>query len=201
MNNHSKSSAAPLAVLSAAVMTAGLTAYLARPARQSASGRRRQALIAYLRDHLGGADMAIRVVQRLGSTHRDSEDGALFQRLSKEFGEDRAVVHTLLTQLGSSGRSIKRAAGFASGAMASVAAGGASGDLSLFRTLEALSIGVQGKRCLWRALDSLRTVPSTADGMNFVELEARAVRQWEAIEQRRRALVGRTFSTTTSRGE
>ena len=30
--------------------------------------------------------------------------------------------------------------------------------------------------------------------MNFVELEAKAVRQWEAIEERRRALVMQTFS-------
>ena len=60
----------PLAVLGAVAVTAGLTAYLARPPRRSStSTRKRQALIAYLRDHLSGSDMAIRVVHRLGSTH------------------------------------------------------------------------------------------------------------------------------------
>jgi hypothetical protein len=186
----------PLAVLGAVAVTAGLTAYLARPPRSSTSTRKRQALIAYLRDHLSGSDMAIRVVHRLGSTHKGIEDGTLFRRLSKELEEDRSVVRTLLTRLGASGRSIKRAAGYASGAGLSVAAGGEPGDLSLLRTLEALAIGVQGKRCLWRALQSLRTVPSTVHGMNFVELEAKAIRQWEAIEECRRALVERTFSTT-----
>ena len=58
----------------------------------SASTRQRQALIAYLRDHLSGSDMAIRVVHRLGSTHQGTEDGTLFRRLSKEFEEDRSVV-------------------------------------------------------------------------------------------------------------
>jgi hypothetical protein len=82
-----------------------------------------------------------------------------------------------------------------------VTAGGEPGDLSLLRTLEALAIGVQGKRCLWRALQNLRTVPSTVQGMNFVELEAKAVHQWEAIEERRRALVERTFSAAASRAE
>ena len=187
----------PLAVLGAVAVTAGLTAYLARPSRRSStSTRKRQALIAYLRDHLSGSDMAIRVVHRLGSTHKGTEDGTLFRRLSKELEEDRSVVRSLLTRLGASERSIKRAAGSASGAVLSVAAGGEPGDLSLLRTLEALAIGVQGKRCLWRALQSLRTVPSTVHGMNFVELEAKAVRQWEAIEECRRALVERTFSTT-----
>ena len=187
----------PLAVLGAVAVTAGLTAYLARPPRRSStSARKRQALIAYLRDHLSGSDMAIRVVHRLGSTHERTEDGTLFRRLSKELEEDRSVVRSLLTRLGASDRSIKRAAGSASGAVLSVAAGGEPGDLSLLRTLEALAIGVQGKRCLWRALQSLRTVPSTVHGMNFVELEAKAVRQWEAIEECRRALVERTLSTT-----
>jgi hypothetical protein len=195
------SSLAPLAVLGAVTVTAGLTAYLAWPARRwSASTQKRQALIAYLRDHLSGSDMAIRVVHRLSSTHQATEDGALFRRLSEEFEEDRSVVRLLLTRLGASGRSMKRAAGYASGALLSVTAGGAPGDLSLLRTLEALAVGVQGKRCLWRALQNLRTL-STIQGMNFVELEAKAVRQWEAIEERRRALVTRTFSATDPRAE
>ena len=138
-------SRAPLAVLGAVAATAGLTAYLRWPARQSASTRQRRALIAYLRDHLSGADMAIRVVHRLGSPNRGTEDGTLFRRLSKEFEEDHSVVRTLLTHLGASGRSIKRAAGFASGAVLSVPAGGEPGDLSLLRTLEALAIGVQSR--------------------------------------------------------
>ena len=132
-------------------------------------------------------------MHRLGSTHHDTEDGRLFRWLAQEFEEDRSVVRTLLTQLGAAGRSIKRAAGFASGTVLSLTAGGEPGDLSLLRTLEALSIGVQGKRCLWRALQNVRTVPSPVDDKNFVELEARAVRQWEAIEECRRALVVQTF--------
>jgi hypothetical protein len=144
--------------------------------------------------------MAIRVVRRLDSTHQDTADGTFFRRLSNELEEDRSVVLTLLTQLGASGRSIKRAAGFASGTVISVTAGGKPGDLSLLRTLEALAIGVQGKRCLWRALQNFHT-PSTLHRMNFIELEAKAVRQWEAIEERRRALVVQTFSLATLRAK
>lgn len=102
--------------------------------------------------------------------------------------------------LGASGRSTKRAAGYVSGALLSGIAGGEPGDLSLFRTLEALAIGVQGKRCMWRALQHY-TVPSTVRDVNFLELEAKALRQWEAIEERRRALVARTFAATDSWAE
>jgi len=65
------------------------------------------------------------------------------------------------------------------------------------RTLEGLSIGVQGKRCMWRALQNI----TTPGGMDFVALEAKAVRQWDAIEDRRRDLVIRTLSATAPRTE
>ncbi len=195
-------SLAPLAIVGALAVTAGVTAYLAGPARRSSPfTRKRQALIAYLDDHLGGSDVAIRVVRHLCSTYEGTEDGMLFARLSRELEEDRSVVKTLLQRLGASGRSMKRVAGQASGAVLSVAAGGEPGDLSLLRTLEALSMGVQGKRCLWTALQNLRPAPSTVHGMDFVELEAKAVRQWEAIEERRRRLVAWTFSAAEPRSE
>ena len=186
----------PLALLGAAVVAVGLTTWLVRSARPaSPSTGRRQALIAYLRDHLSGSDVAVGVVHRLVSTDHSAVDRPLFQRLAKEFEEDRAVVRAVLPELGASGRSIKRAAGVASGAMLSVTAGGAPGELSRLRTLEGLSIGVQGKRCMWRALQNL----GAPGGMDFVTLEAKAVRQWEAIEDRRRDLVVRTFSATAPR--
>ena len=194
---HHPSPFSPFAVLAGVAVAAGLTWYVARPSGRSATpARRRQRLIAYLRDHLGGSDVAIRVVRRLVETYDGTPDGALCRRLATEFDEDRAVVRLLLAQLGASGRSIKRAAGYASGSLLRVAAGGEPGDLSLLRTLEALAIGVQGKRCLWRALQALHTLPSTVDGMSLVDLEAKAVRQWEAIEQRRLALVALTFSAS-----
>jgi hypothetical protein len=191
-------SSAALALLGAATLAVGLTTWLVRPARRAGpSTRRRQALIAYLRDHLSGSDVAVAVVHRLVSTDHSAADRPLFQRLAKEFEDDRSVVRAVLNELGASKRSIKRAAGVASGAMLSMTAGGAPGELSFFRTLEALSIGVQGKRCMWRALQNF-PAPS---GMDFVELEAKAIRQWEAIEGRRRDLVARTFSATAPRTE
>ena len=72
-------------------------------------------------------------------------------------------------------------------------AGGAPGYLSLFRTLEALSIGVQGKRCLWQAAQAVGSLPHPRSRRSFLELEADAVRQWETINQHRLSLVPLTF--------
>ena len=165
------------------------------------SNDRRQALATYLRGHLAGADTAIHTVQGLREAYRGSPEGALFGSLYEQFRDDRDVVEGILTELGYTSRSAKRLAGRATGSVLRVVAGGAPGDLSLFRMLEALAIGVQGKRCLWRAAQALVALPHPPGRRSFVELEADAVRQWETIEQHRRALVPVTFDADAySRG-
>jgi len=189
--------AAPLAI-AGVVAVAALATYLARPARRSrAEDEKHQSLVAYLRDHLGGADAAIHVVRRLSATHEGTAEGRLFRQLAEEFEHDRATVRALLAQLGASARSPKRVAGRASAVLLGFTAGGEPGQLSLLRTLEALAIGIQGKRCMWRALQTLDTVRSTTQ-INPVELEAKALRQWEAVEERRRVLAAMTFPTLGS---
>lgn len=189
----SHSSRAALAVLGAAAAGAAAV-YLSWPERGSPASRSRHDLIAYLLDHLSGSDVGVRVVRKLSVTSRNSSDRELFSRLTGEFEDERAAIRALLARLGSSsGSSMKRAAGIVSGVATGLAAGGDPGDLSLFRTLEALTTAVQGKRCLWRALQAVGTLPSP-HRLTFVQLEAQAVRQWEALDERRRALAQRTFA-------
>ena len=161
--------------------------------RDHGAAARRAALAAYLREHLTASDAAIQVVERLRLTHAGSQEGRLFASLFDEFREEREVVRLLLAGIDASPLSIKRLAGQASGEVGALAAGGERGDLSLFRTLEGLSIGVQGKRCMWRALQSLLGDQPIPSARSLGGLEAMAVRQWEAIEDRRRVLVGATF--------
>ena len=154
---------------------------------------RRQALATYLREHLAGADAAIQMVQGLRDAYRGSSHGALFGSLYEQFRDDRSVVEGILAELGYTSRSVKRLAGRATGSALRLVAGAAPGDLSLFRTLEALAIGVQGKRCLWRAAQTLVALAHPPGRRSFAELEADAVRQWEAIERHRRSLAPATF--------
>jgi hypothetical protein len=164
-----------------------------KPRQEHRAADKQRALATYLRDHLVGADTAIQMVQGLRDAYRGGPDGALFESLYEQFREDRGVVEGILAELGYTSRSAKRLAGQATGSALRVVAGGGPGDLSLFRALEALAIGVQGKRCLWRAAQALVTLPHPPGRRSFVELEADAVRQWETIEQHRRSLVPRTF--------
>jgi hypothetical protein len=188
--------ALPMAVGLTLVAGAGVViAALARrrPRYDEPDEVRHEALAAYLHDHLGGAEVAIQVVERLRRTSTSADERMLFEWLYRQFDQDREEVEWLLRSLGASGAPAKRLAGHASGALLKFLAGGAGGDLALFRTLEALAIGVQGKRCMWRALQFLR--PALAlPGRTLPDLESAALSQWEAIEERRRALVPQTFA-------
>jgi hypothetical protein len=186
----------PMAVGLTLVAGAGVAiAALARrrPAHGDPGEIRHAALVAYLHDHLGGAEVAIQVVERLRRTSTSADDRMFFEWLYRHFDQDREVVESLLRRLGASPGTAKRVAGHASGGLLKFLAGGEPGDLALFRTLEALAIGVQGKRCMWRALQFLRPgliVP----GRTWPDLESAALWQWEAIEEHRRALVPQTFA-------
>ena len=195
-NANTGSGAGPLlgALSAAGLAVAFLVFRRSRPEQGYRDDDKRRAWATYLRDHLAGADTAIQIVHRLREVYQGRPEGALFDSLFEQFREDRGVVEEILAQLGYSPRSLKRAAGRATGSALGKVAGGEPGDLSLFRTLEALAIGVQGKRCLWRAAQALVASPHPAGRRSLVELEADAVQQWEAIERHRRSLVPRTFN-------
>ena len=176
-----------------AVVAVGLAAAVVARARSTApasSNRRAAALTAYLREHLSGSDAALQVVAKLRRSHGDDE---LFGRLLQEFEEERDAVRGILEALDASSVSVKRLAAQASAPLLRAASAGAPGELSLFRTLEGLAVGVQGKRCLWRALQALESRLTVPGRRSFSDLEAQAVRQWESIEQRRLTLVTQTF--------
>jgi hypothetical protein len=152
-----------------------------------------EALASYLREHLSGSDVALAVVDRLRRSAADAEIAGLAAVLERDFVEERDALRILLASFGASGYSAKRAGGRVVGGILGPMSGGRIGELSLFRTLEGLAVGVQGKRCLWRALQAAFPTHSGPAGRTFAELEAMAVSQWEAIERVRRRLARATF--------
>jgi hypothetical protein len=163
------------------------------PGRPDSGADGYEALGRYLRDHLSGSDTALAVVERLQREGDDPGIRSLATALQRDFVEEREVVRTLLSSIGVSGHSTKRAAARVVGGLVGPMAGGRRGELSLLRTLESLAVGVQGKRCLWRALGAAFPARSGAGPRTFVELEAMAVAQWEAIERVRQPLARATF--------
>jgi hypothetical protein len=183
-------------VVAGLVLGLGSSRTTRRRQGQSRARDTRAALSTYLREHLSGADAAIRVVDRLRQTQ--PEDHLLFEWLHDEFQAERQVVQALLANLGAAALSPKRLAAHASALVLERIAGGREGELALFRTLEALAVAVQGKRCMWRARQALHPPVPLSGPRTLPELEAAAVRQWEVIEQRRALVAAHTFSITVN---
>ena len=74
--------------------------------------------------------------------------------------------------------------------------GGDDDELNAFVTLETLSIGVEGKVCMWKAL---KTVESNYPGFGEYDIDdllARATSQREKIEVQRQKLASRALKHT-----
>ena len=180
-------------LLTAAAAGVGAVAVMLK---RDAEVGRPDAYAAYLRDHLVGSDVALTVVERLQLSHAGTPEGDLFARLQREFTEERAVVRSLLRQLGASPWSAKRVTSLATGSLAQLAMGGVHGSLALFRTLEALAVAVQGKRLLWRVAQRLELHRDAGSATSLSALEAQALDQWEHLEARRQALALLTFGAS-----
>ena len=70
---------------------------------------------------------------------------------------------------------------------------GGKNEVGLFLALEALILGITGKRSLWRALHAAsRTVPELAR-LDYSGLEKRAIEQCERVEARRLEMARSVF--------
>ena len=186
---------APIAILGAVGLVALAVATRSNRRATIHAGRARRpdpsrALAAYFHDHLTGAEAATQVVKRLERACAGRPQGRLFESLHQRFLHERRVVEGLLTDLGESHGSAKRAAGGIAGKALRAVVGGATDDLSLFQALEGLAVGVQGKRCMWRALQTVRP-PLRAP---LEALESDALEQWQEIEACRLAIAPAVFS-------
>ena len=180
-----------VAVLAGAAVVLGLAATLQR--RRPRHTDPDENLASYLLDHLSGSDAALAVVTRLARSHQGRPEGTLSARLESEFESERAVLRAILEQLGSSSFSMKRAGGQAMGSVLQTVTGGDHGSLALFRTLESLQIGVQGKRCLWRALHGMPRSFDIPGRLDLPGLEQQALDQWQRIESLRQLRLPETF--------
>jgi hypothetical protein len=145
-------------------------------------------LAIYLNDHFAGSSFAIALIRRSLRSNRGSELGEFLERFSGEVLEDRATLERLMDAVGASKSPVKpllaRAAERAGRLKLNGRLRGYS-PLSRVLELEALVAGVTGKRAMWRLL-RLSSDPRLQQ-FDFDELERRAERQLDGLEQHRLA--------------
>ena len=107
----------------------------------------------YLNDHLGGSEAALKITERLVEQHGEDEIGAYMRTLKVEIEEGRAAIRTALDILGEDESVLARSVGAVGGMLTWLRDAAPVGSApTLLEDLEALAIGVWGKRLLWGTL-------------------------------------------------
>lgn len=142
----------------------------------------------YLNDHLAGATAGTDLVKQAAEQHEGTEIGEFFATLSDEIGADYNTLTVLIDRLGVDTDPTKDKIAALGIKITEPKFSGdtvGSADFGAFITLETLSIGVEGKLCMWKALKVIEgEVPELAD-TSLDTLIERAGDQRSRIEDKR----------------
>ena len=141
----------------------------------------------YLNDHLAGAAAGVRLAERCRAREPDSELGKVIQALVGEIEEDRGVLQRVIEALGGSANPLKRASAVGMERLGSLRMmlpilGPGSDQAARLEEIELLSLGIEGKRLLWKALGNLASSDGRLLGFDFAGLERRADSQRRRLE-------------------
>jgi hypothetical protein len=156
-------------------------------------------LAVYLNDHLAGSAAGLRLAKRCIDRERDTELGRQLEGLVEEIERDREILQDVMSRVDASQNPVKQAA--ANGAMLLTLVrnrlpflGAGSGEISRLEEIELLSLGIEGKRLLWRALAALAKTDRRLKGFGFATLERKAQAQRDRLEAVRLELAAAAFA-------
>jgi hypothetical protein len=150
----------------------------------------------YLNDHLAGSVAALELLDRMIEACEGKPLERFLRELREDIQQDQGKLQELMGKLGAGESAVRKAGAWVAEKLARprIDLGeGSKEEVGVFLALEALVLGITGKRSLWRALHAAsRTVPALAR-LDYVELEKRAINQCEQIEARRLELARLVF--------
>jgi hypothetical protein len=130
----------------------------------------------YLNDHLAGSVAGLELARRLGDA-----------TLAKEIEEDRATLVDVMRRLDVDTDEARQAVAWVAEKALRVKPGGR------LHHLEALSLGVEGKRLLWEALRHARPDDARLEGIDLAALSARAQSQRSRLDEQRLTQADKTL--------
>ena len=157
----------------------------------------------YMKDHFAGSVAAVELLNHLISSHRGKTHEQFFIRLKEEVAEDQEVLQGLLHDLDSGGGALRNTTAFLSEKLARIKLlleDPSGGQLARLEKLEALALGIEGKRTLWCALLAVSEEIPALRKVNFARLGQRADDQRKRVEARRIEAAREAFVPAKSGG-
>src|SRR3954469_19708539 len=142
----------------------------------------------YLNDHLAGSVGALELLDRMIEALAGKPLERFLRDLRGDIHQDQEQLRELMQKIGVSESTARKAGAWIAEKLTrpKIDLGdGSMEDVGVFLGLEALVLGITGKRSLWRALQcASRTLPALAR-LDYSGLEKRAIEQCERVEARR----------------
>lgn len=150
----------------------------------------------YLNDHLAGSVGALELLDRMVEACAGKPLERFFRDLRDDVRQDQEQLRELMQKLGVAESTVRKAGAWVAEKLTrpKIDPGdGSKGEVGIFLALEALVLGITGKRSLWRALQAAsRTVPELAR-LDYSGLEKRSIEQCERVEARRLEMARAVF--------
>lgn len=155
------------------------------------------ALEVYLNDHLAGAAAALELIDTLRTNDEGTPLDAHLARLAAEVEEDRSTLQRVMATLDVPASVAKQAGGRVVERLSRLRLHDrvtGSSDVSRLMELDALSLGIEGKLALWRALETVAGDHSELAAFDLAALAERAVAQRGGLEPHRLEAAARAFA-------
>ena len=151
----------------------------------------------YLNDHVAGSVLALELLDHLIDLP-EAPDRGLLTQLRIEIQEDQDVLRQLIRSVGAKESPVRKAAAWLTEKLARAKLRmdeSGSGELRVLEGLETLALGIQGKLALWRSLATLGDAVAPLKTLDLTRLQARALEQFERVEQLRLHAARRILSS------
>jgi hypothetical protein len=145
-------------------------------------------LATYLNDHLAGSVVAIELMEHLEATFAGTPVAAFVANLRADVEADRRELEALMVQLQIAESRTRKASAWLTEKFTELKLrldDPAGGELRLFESYEALSLGIEGKRSLWLALSAAAADTPALQIVDYGRLIQRAEEQRSRVEARR----------------
>jgi hypothetical protein len=155
-------------------------------------------LSSYLNDHLAGSVGALELLDRLIDIYQGKPLERFFRDLRNEIEADQETLKELIAKLGEKESAVRKAGAWIVEKLSRAKiqlSQTREGEMGLFLALEALALGIQGKRSLWRALATASETAAHLRGPDYVMLEKRAVEQHDRAEAKRLEVAREVFGS------
>lgn len=139
----------------------------------------------YLNDHLAGSVTALTLLTHLESAHAGTPWQRFFADLHADIAADRQELEALLARLQIAVSRPRQAMAWLAEKFAEVKLrldDAVAGPLHLLEAVEALAVGIEGKRALWRALATAAECAPELRGIDYERLAQRADEQRQRVE-------------------